>query len=103
MSENSEQIKIEELKELCLSALSKAGVTEEHAEIITDHYMENECSGKSSHGMVRTIEIIHFIGKIGLPTKEIELVHDNKGIAVFESHYNFGPVAALHCMKSCIE
>lgn len=97
------EITIKELETLCLKALTKTGLSEEHAQITVDHYLENELSGKASHGMVRVVEAIHYIGKHGLPTKEVEFVHDKGSIAVLEAHYNLGTVASLKCMETCIE
>lgn len=97
------EIKISDLHDLCLRALTKTGVSEEHAAVTVDHYLENECSGKKSHGMVRVVEAVHYIEKIGLPEKDIELVQDNGAIAVLEANYNLGAVAALKCMETCID
>ncbi len=54
------EIAISELKELCHKALLNTGLSKEHTQITIDHYLENECSGKASHGMVRVIEAIHY-------------------------------------------
>lgn len=97
------RIAINDLRDLCLKALQNAGVSEEHAIITVDHYLENELSGKTSHGMVRVVEAVHYIKKMGLPEKDIEFVQDNGTIAVLEANYNLGTVAALKCMEKCID
>ena len=86
------KIKIDDLKQLCLDAFTFLEVSDQHAEIITDHYLENECSGKSSHGMVRVIQVCGAIRKIGLPDKAPELATDKNNIAVINGNMNLGPV-----------
>ena len=76
------EIKIDELKNLCLSALTKTGLSEEHARITVDHYLENECSGKKSHGIVRVIQVIGAIKKMGLPEHPPEITTDKGNIVI---------------------
>jgi LDH2 family malate/lactate/ureidoglycolate dehydrogenase len=96
------EISIKDLKKLCLSALSKTGLSAEHATIVVDHYLENELSGKTSHGMVRVIQIIDAINKIGLPKRSSEIKSDQGNIAVIEGHMNLGPVVAKMVMDESI-
>lgn len=86
------EIAIKDLKELCLQALLKTGISAKHAEITLDHYLENELSGKTSHGMVRIVQIIKSIHKIGLPHKDIEIITDKGNMALIDGHMNLGPV-----------
>lgn len=88
------EIKIDDLKQLCLKALINTGLLTEHAQQTVDHYLENECSGKKSHGMVRVVQISNAIRKIGLPDKEPEIIIDNGNIAVIKGNMNLGPVVA---------
>ncbi len=98
------EIKINDLRELCTTALLKTGLSQKDTDITVDHYLENECMGKASHGMVRVVEAIHYIHEIGLPAKEgITTVVDNNAIAVLDATQQLGTVAAKAAMESCIE
>jgi len=94
------KIAIQDLKELCTKALLKTGLSQEDVDITVDHYMENECSGKPSHGMVRVVEGIKFIHEKGLPPKEgITLAVDNGSIAVLDATMQLGTVAGHRAME----
>lgn len=88
------EIKIDELKALCLKVLTKTGLSEKHATITVDHYLENECSGKTSHGMVRVIQVVKAIKEIGLPTKSPEIIKDQGNLLTIDGYMNLGPVVA---------
>ncbi len=96
------EIAISELKELCHKALLNTGLSEEHTQITIDHYLENECSGKASHGMVRVIEAIHYIKKTGVSHHNISVAHENNHICILEAEKHLGTVAAKHGMDECI-
>lgn len=85
-------IEIQSLKELCHKALRKTGLSDEHVEIATDHYLENEISGKKSHGMVRVVQLVKTVQKFGTPETAPEIVKDTGHIAVIEGNMNLGPV-----------
>ena len=94
------KIAIQDLKELCTKALLKTGLSQEDVDITVDHYMENECSGKPSHGMVRVVEGIKYIHERGLPPKEgITLAVDNGSIAVLDATMQLGTVAGYRAME----
>lgn len=86
------EIAIQELKDLCFRALKKTGVADEHAQITTEHYLENELAGKSSHGMVRVVEAIKVLNKQNVATHSPEIILDKGNIAIIEGHLNLGPV-----------
>lgn len=92
MQKKQEQIKIDDLRELCTAALLKTGISAEHAKIVTDHYLENELSGKTSHGMVRIVQIIGAIKDIGIPSQDPKITSDSGNMAVIDSKMNLGPV-----------
>lgn len=85
-------IKIDALKTLCEGILLKTGLNKDHAAIVVDHYLENELSGKTSHGMVRVIQVVGAIKKMGLPTRTPEITIDKGNMAVIDGHMNLGPV-----------
>ena len=86
------EIAIKDLRDLCLKALTKTGLSDEHAEITVDHYLENECSGKTSHGMVRVSEGIKHIGKYGLSDTEPTIENDKGNFVTINGNRNLGPV-----------
>lgn len=88
------EIAIKDLRDLCLQVLTKTGLSAEHANIAVDHYLENELSGKRSHGMVRVIQVSGAIDSIGLPTQDPEITSDQGSTAIIEGHMNLGPVVA---------
>lgn len=96
------EIAISDLKELCHKALLNTGLSEEHTQITIDHFLENECSGKASHGMVRVVEAVHYINKTGVNKNDISIAHDNNHICVLEAERHLGTVAAKRGMDECI-
>lgn len=86
------EIAIKELKDLCTSALLKTGISQSHSDIVVDHYLQNELCGKTSHGLVRVVQIIGFIKKVGLPQKSPETIIDKGNIVVIDGQMNLGPV-----------
>jgi LDH2 family malate/lactate/ureidoglycolate dehydrogenase len=103
MPRKQEHIKIDDLRQLCVKALLKTGITEDHARIVTDHYLENELSGKTSHGMVRVIQIIGAIKDVGVPSQEPEITTDQGNMAVIDGHTNLGPVVGKMVTEQSIK
>lgn len=97
------EIAIKELETLCLKALIKTGLSHKHAQITVDHYLENELSGKRSHGMVRVIQVAGAINDIGLPTKPPTIETDKGNMALIEGHMNLGPVVGKMVMDESIK
>jgi len=97
------EIAIKELETLCLKALTKTGLSTEHAQITVDHYLENELSGKSSHGMVRVVEAVQHLYKRGAPKEGIKTAHENGAIRILEAEGHIGAVAAHEAMSQCIQ
>ena len=87
------KIAIEELKLLCDKLLTKNDFRKHDRVVIIDHLMENECSGKASHGMVRLPEIIATIKKMGVPKDDVEIVHDRGNILTLDAQKQIGVVA----------
>ncbi|HPF78933.1 MAG TPA: Ldh family oxidoreductase, partial [Alphaproteobacteria bacterium] len=86
------EIAIKDLRDLCIKALTRTGLSEEHAAITTDHYLENELSGKKSHGMVRVVEAVKTLNKQGVSKSAPVIDLDKGNIAVIEGNQNLGPV-----------
>jgi ureidoglycolate dehydrogenase (NAD+) len=96
------EIAINDLRELCLKALTKTGLSKEHAQITVDHYLENECSGKKSHGMVRVVEAVGTITKKGIAKEEPTLIVDKQSMAVIDGKRNLGPVIGKMVIKEAV-
>jgi LDH2 family malate/lactate/ureidoglycolate dehydrogenase len=97
------EIAIKALRELCLQALIGTGLSETDAAVTADHYLENECSGKKSHGMVRVVEAVKVLNKNGVSDKAPEIVLDKGNIAVIEGHMNLGPVIGRMVVDEAIK
>jgi LDH2 family malate/lactate/ureidoglycolate dehydrogenase len=97
------EIAIKDLETLCVKALSKTGLSDDHVRITVEHYLENELSGKSSHGMVRVVEAIQHLNKRGAPKQGIKTVHQHGAIEILEADGHIGCVAAHKAMTTCIE
>jgi ureidoglycolate dehydrogenase (NAD+) len=103
MLKKQEQIKIDDLRDLCTAALLKTGLNAAHADSVTNHYLENELSGKTSHGMVRVVQIIGAINEIGVPSQTPKITTDNGNMAVIEGHMNLGPVVGKMVLNESIK
>ncbi len=96
------EIKIEDLKVLCEKVLTAKGFRTQDTSIIVDHLMENQCSGKASHGMVRLPEIIRTINKHGLSVSDPKICYDQGNIAVIDACGQIGVVAGKYATDQSI-
>lgn len=96
-------INIKELETLCLSVLTKAGLSQKDAQITVDHYLENELSGKTSHGMVRVVQAASFIEEVGLPEKAPFLANDKDSFAILDGQMNIAPVVGKMMLDESIK
>jgi len=74
------QITIAEATNLCLKALVTNGLNESDAHIITEHLIDNETAGFSSHGLYRVPRIVNSIKQSDTPTEIIFEVETNNSI-----------------------
>lgn len=95
-------ISTDELQELCLQALTKAGLKAPDAEIVTAHYLENEMSGKASHGMVRIIEAANALDKWPMPDTPPSIEHDAGSMVRLNANGHIGAVAGDAATKEAI-
>ena len=96
------KINIKELEELCLKALINAGLNDHDAHVTVHHYLENELSGKTSHGMVRIVQAAAFIQEVGTPTTKPTLSLDNGNIATIDGQMNIAPVIGKMVLEESI-
>ena len=97
------EIAIKDLENLCHDVLRKAGLDEQDIIDGTEHFIENELSGKASHGMVRVIQAVGLFKKYGLPTAPLEWEVDNGNMAVINAHGHLGAHAAKIAMLEAIK
>lgn len=92
-----------ELKELCSNVLKKAGMRSQDIDITIDHLIENELSGKASHGLVRVVETYHACRKYGVPKRNPEIEWDQDNIIRINANRQIGVVAIHYGMTIAIE
>ena len=95
-------ISITELKKLCLKALTNAGLAENDADITVDHYLENELSGKTSHGLVRVVQAVGFIKQNGIAKSSPAIALDKNNIVVIDGKMNIAPVLGKAVLEEAI-
>ena len=96
-------ISITELEQLCIDGLIKAGLRDKDARITVDHLLENEMSGKASHGMVRVVEAAKAIKKHGAPSADPEIEIDNGNMVTINANRQIGVVAGMAATNTAIE
>lgn len=97
------EIKLQELTDLSVQALIKAGLDENEARLAADHYLENEFSGKASHGLVRVVEAVRALHSFGAPDKPPEVEFENDQVLRFNANRNIGSSASWHAMRAGIK
>lgn len=96
-------ISIKDLETLCIDVLVTAGAQEQDARVTMEHYLENELSGKASHGMVRVVEAANAIRKYGAPSQNEEIEIDKGNMVVFNAHRQLAPVACRRATEEAIK
>ncbi|MGH1403347.1 MAG: Ldh family oxidoreductase [Alphaproteobacteria bacterium] len=93
-----------EIFALCRAAFEKVGMTDRDVvNTIYNHLMQNEISGKRSHGLLRIKWSIDYIKKHGLPEAKPELMLDAGGLGIVDGKNNIGLVAAQYAAECAIE
>lgn len=96
-------INIQDLEALCRQALQKAGLRDQDITDTIEHLLENELSGKSSHGMVRVVEAIKVVNKFGTPTQDPTIETDTGSMVTLNANRQIGVVACKTAMNIAIE
>ncbi len=91
-----------ELKELCTNVLIKAGLRPQDAALTVDHYLENEMSGKSSHGMVRIEEAAKAVARWDIPKQDPAIEHDTGSMVRLNANGQIGAVAGMFATNEAI-
>lgn len=83
----------EELEALCLAALEQSGMRPQDAALACAHYLHNEISGKSSHGIVRVIEAAKTVQKMGAAQQDPTIEKETEEFLVLNAKRHVGAVA----------
>ncbi|GAB4112502.1 MAG: Ldh family oxidoreductase [Candidatus Caldatribacteriota bacterium] len=103
MSENK-LIDGEKLKSFIRDIFLSVGVVEEDATITSNSLVEADLRGVYSHGVIRVPIYIKRI-KLGLvnPISKIEIINDNKAVAVLDANNCLGQVSSTRAMNMALE
>lgn len=93
-----------ELFALCRCAFEKVGYSNvDDIKVIFEHLLQNETSGKRSHGLLRIKWCIEKIYTNGLPTSEPSMVVDGGAVGIVHGGNNIGLVVAQFATLKAIE
>lgn len=89
---------------LILCGFHHAGLHDEDTiRTVYDHLMQNELSGKQSHGLLRVKWCIEYMKKNGVPKAPPSLAVDLGAVAIVDGQNNLGLVAAKYAADIAIE
>ncbi len=93
-----------EIFDLISRGFQKAGLQDSKTiAVIHDHLMQNELSGKRSHGLLRVKWCIDYIRKNGASDTHPTLALDLGGLGIVDGQNNLGLVAARYAADVAIE
>ncbi len=93
---------LDEIRTLCTAVLEKTGMREGDIKITLDHYLENEFSGKRSHGLVRVVEAAKYLHKHGASLNDPEITQATESSALINANGQTGPVAGFTAVQKAI-
>jgi len=96
-------IPIGDLESLCHAALRNAGMVEDDIKVTVAHFLENELSGKASHGIVRVIEAFHATCRHGNAKRAAETITDTGSMLVMDAHGRNGIPAIMDLLGRIME
>lgn len=96
------KITIKELENIARVALKTTGMRDTDIEITLDHYLENEISGKSSHGMVRIVEAHKTFQKHKVSQTDPVINNDQGHLCTINAQGQTGPVAGHYAVQETI-
>lgn len=100
---NQVSVSVENLQKVVLEVLSKVGVSEKDAEIISDTIIFAHRRGVATHGVGRLSLYVHKIASGHLnPETNVEVLADNVAYALLDAHNGFGQVVANMAIKMAI-
>ena len=104
MSQSSQSVPVETLKEFVLDVFRGLGVPEEEATICRDIIITSDLRGIDSHGVGR-LAMYHDRVRNGIqsPTTNLEVVKETETTATLDGHHGMGHVIAYRAMQIAIE
>lgn len=98
------KIKLNDLKKFCEEALIKSGVSQQHAEIVTDVLVTTDTFGVKTHGTRNLNQYIQKMYAGGLDAKSEPIVEvEGPAFAVIDGNKSIGMVSACKAMNLAIE
>lgn len=83
------KIKIQELKNLCLSILTKKGLSKKDALVVFDEYLDSEFSGHKGHGFQAFAE---FGVKLINSKKKVKIIKEDDNLLYLDGNRNLGQI-----------
>lgn len=96
-------IAITDLRNLARVSLLSTNLAENYVDQTVDHFLENELSGKASHGMVRVLEAIRSIHKYGLPECDPVIEKQTDQVVLMDAQRQLGTVAGHFLIENALE
>lgn len=96
-------ISITDLEVLCADVLSDAGLRESEVQETIAHYLENEMSGKASHGVIRVIEAYKALKKEGAVDANPKMEVDNGSMVSINAQRKLAPLACNYAVQTAIK
>ncbi|KIL51916.1 hypothetical protein KP78_02860 [Jeotgalibacillus soli] len=94
----------EELADLVVNKLTKAGLKEDHAEVVADVLVHADLRGVSSHGVLRTEHYVKRLNEGGLnPDASFSVKETGPCSAIFDGNDGMGHVIAKEAMDYAIK
>jgi len=94
------QIKIQELKEICLQILIKKGLSEDEALQIFNEFLDGELRGRECHGFASFAKIIF---KLEVPKEEVEVLKEEDNLIYLDGKKNLGQLVCNKFVPKLIE
>jgi len=94
----------EELRDLSVAALVRAGVAVPHAELIADSALDSELGGRSSHGIVRIAGYLKKAEQGGIDRHaEPAVIRDHGAVFAIDARNGFGQLALALAVDMAVD
>jgi ureidoglycolate dehydrogenase (NAD+) len=101
---NSKRVTTENLTKFCVSALTKAGLTPQNAQIVADVLVMTDTWGTFSHGTAALANYVNTMKTGGIdPSATPEKIADGTGWAIVDGHSSMGMLGSSLAMNLAIE
>jgi len=99
-----QEIRRDQLEDICATALRAAGASEGDARLVADHLVDNDTVGHHSHGVMRLREYVDAIDRGELiPSARPRIVSESASTARIDGGWAFGQVVAEFASDLAIE